>query len=137
MDELLVECVYSEDGCKYQGQRQLLAAHLKDECAFSDAGKMRSAAESKGKCVEDGEQDQGEKVSESRTETLDTTQRVRLSPHLLHKCARSHPFVVKIAPFRVSFSFLINISFTNGKTIKLFTSNISFDRAEHSAPASS
>ena len=75
MDELLVECVYSEDGCKHQGQRQLLAAHLKEECAFSDAGKLRSA-DSKGKCVEDGEQDI-EKMAESRTEAVDTTQRVR------------------------------------------------------------
>lgn len=66
MDELLVECVYSEEGCKHQGQRQLLAVHLKDECTFSDAGKLRSAAESKGKYVEKEEEP---RAAESGTET--------------------------------------------------------------------
>lgn len=42
VDELTVECVYREEGCRHRVQRQLLAAHLKDECEFSEAGSVRN-----------------------------------------------------------------------------------------------
>ncbi|TFK23959.1 hypothetical protein FA15DRAFT_641849 [Coprinopsis marcescibilis] len=42
VDELLVECVYKDEGCRYRGERQRLAAHLKDACKFSEEGKARN-----------------------------------------------------------------------------------------------
>ena len=36
MDELLVECVHREQGCDHTCQRQLLSAHLRKECAYSE-----------------------------------------------------------------------------------------------------
>lgn len=36
VDELTVECLNREVGCKSTCQRQLLAAHLKDECLFTE-----------------------------------------------------------------------------------------------------
>ena len=92
MDELLVECVYSEEGCKYQGQRQLLAAHLKDECALSDSGKLRGA-HSKGKSVDGRQKDSEDKTTESGA-GANTSQRVRLFFRVLF--ANSHRPVVKI-----------------------------------------
>ncbi|KXN91008.1 Ligand of Numb protein X 2 [Leucoagaricus sp. SymC.cos] len=34
VEELEVECVHSNTGCKWTGQRQWLAAHLRDKCPF-------------------------------------------------------------------------------------------------------
>jgi hypothetical protein len=36
VDELTVECLNREAGCEFTCQRQLLAAHLKDECLFTE-----------------------------------------------------------------------------------------------------
>jgi hypothetical protein len=36
LDELTVECLNREAGCEFTSQRQLLAAHLKDECLFTE-----------------------------------------------------------------------------------------------------
>src|ERR1700722_11917112 len=36
VDELTVECLNREAGCEFTCQRQLLAAHLRDECLFSE-----------------------------------------------------------------------------------------------------
>lgn len=36
VDELNVECLNREAGCEFTCQRQLLAAHLKDECLFTE-----------------------------------------------------------------------------------------------------
>lgn len=53
VDELTVECVYREEGCQRVVQRQLLAAHLRDECEFSEAGVVRSEMDKgKGKAKE-------------------------------------------------------------------------------------
>ncbi|KAH6914359.1 hypothetical protein BKA70DRAFT_663777 [Coprinopsis sp. MPI-PUGE-AT-0042] len=41
VDELLVECVYKQDGCSYQGERQQLPIHLKEQCLLSEDGKLR------------------------------------------------------------------------------------------------
>ena len=35
VDELTVECLNREAGCEFTCERQLLAAHLKDECLFT------------------------------------------------------------------------------------------------------
>ncbi|PFH53850.1 hypothetical protein AMATHDRAFT_38647 [Amanita thiersii Skay4041] len=36
VDELIVECVHREEGCLHTCERQLLATHLLDECAYSE-----------------------------------------------------------------------------------------------------
>ena len=36
VDELTVECLNRQAGCDFTCQRQLLAAHLKDECLFTE-----------------------------------------------------------------------------------------------------
>lgn len=36
VDELAVECMHSEEGCTHVCQRQLLPAHLREECAYSE-----------------------------------------------------------------------------------------------------
>lgn len=48
VDELTVQCVYKEEGCDFQGERQLLALHLKESCSYSDEGKFRGEVD-KGK----------------------------------------------------------------------------------------
>ena len=35
VNELLTYCPNKNDGCLYQGQRQLLSFHLKEECLFT------------------------------------------------------------------------------------------------------
>jgi hypothetical protein len=35
VNELLTYCPNKNDGCSYQGQRQLLITHLKEECLFT------------------------------------------------------------------------------------------------------
>ncbi|EAU91054.1 hypothetical protein CC1G_03222 [Coprinopsis cinerea okayama7 len=49
VDELIVECVYKEDGCDYKGERQLLPAHLKEKCMFSEDAEFRRKAKGKEK----------------------------------------------------------------------------------------
>lgn len=41
VDELLVECVYKEQGCEARVQRQCLAIHLKEECTYSESGRPK------------------------------------------------------------------------------------------------
>ncbi|KAK2464218.1 hypothetical protein APHAL10511_003675 [Amanita phalloides] len=36
VDELLVECIHREQGCDHACQRQLLPAHLREDCAYSE-----------------------------------------------------------------------------------------------------
>ncbi|KAJ3535350.1 hypothetical protein NMY22_g6532 [Coprinellus aureogranulatus] len=42
VDELLVECVYKDEGCQARMQRQCLALHLKEECKYSELRKLGS-----------------------------------------------------------------------------------------------
>jgi len=78
VDELVVECVYKEDGCDAKLQRQCLATHLKDECQYSESGKVRTST-SKSQAQEAVVASKESPLSEERAENAASSEQVRPS----------------------------------------------------------
>jgi hypothetical protein len=67
---LAVECPNWEEGCRYTGQRQLIGAHLKNECGFvlvvcedQNCRKMTKRKDARKGCVHDLAADVNDQVS--------------------------------------------------------------------------